>query len=69
MTLKEILDRVDYLYDDHLPYYRAYINELLVTKQRDAALKMLERCEARCGLTEGQLDEEFPLVLSAKQRL
>jgi len=66
MTMKEILDRVDYLYEDYFPYYRAYINYLLATKQRDAAMKMLQRCKVRCGMTDKQLEEEFPSLKEKK---
>lgn len=60
MNVKKILDNVSYLYEDYLPFYRAYINELLSNNQENEAKEMLEKCKEKCRLSDIQLAEEFP---------
>jgi hypothetical protein len=60
MNIQKILDHVNHLYDDWLPYYRVYINELLSKNQELDARHMLKTCKQKCGLTEKQADDEFP---------
>lgn len=60
MGTRQILDQVAYLYSDYLPFYRAYIEELLSKNEKEEAREVLEKCKENCGLTDRQLAEEFP---------
>jgi hypothetical protein len=63
MDIRKVLDHINHLYDDYLPYYRIYIEELLSNDQIEKAREMLDKCKEKCGLTDEQCAEEFPLVL------
>jgi hypothetical protein len=60
MGTRQILDQVAYLYVDYVPYYHAYIEELLSKNQEAEALKMVAKCKDSCSLTSQQIAEEFP---------
>jgi hypothetical protein len=60
MGTQQILDQVAYLYNDFLPFYRAYIGELLSKNQHERAHTMLQKCKENCGLSDEQVAEEFP---------
>lgn len=60
MNVEKVLDHIEHLYEDHLPYYRAYINELLSNNKNAEAVKMFEKCKNKCGLTDQELADEFP---------
>jgi hypothetical protein len=60
MSTQQILDQVAYLYNDFLPFYKAYIEELLTKNQNEQAHTMLQKCKENCGLSDEQMAEEFP---------
>ncbi|KAI6232332.1 hypothetical protein M3Y95_00474900 [Aphelenchoides besseyi] len=63
MDIQKVLDNVSHLYQDYLPFYHAYINELVRLGNEEKAKEMSLKCKINCRLSDEEMLKEFPMFV------
>ncbi|KAI6173539.1 hypothetical protein M3Y98_01092300 [Aphelenchoides besseyi] len=63
MDIQKVLDNVSHLYQDYLPFYHAYINELVRLGNEERAKEMAFKCKINCRLSDEEMAKEFPMFV------